>query len=344
MKVKKILGIGAVFIIPFFLFLVIISAAAGGEAEEKAYNDQMGNLNVSEDVLAYTSVIIQYAKKYDIEEYVPLIQAVMMQESGGRGNDPMQSSEGPYNKKFPHKPNAITDPLYSIECGVQELKSCLEQANVKSVYDIENIYLALQGYNFGNGYIDWAIKNYGSYSQANAQIFSDKMREKLGWKRYGDVNYVSHVMRYYVIDNLIDNDNNDSGEIAIGKGSPKGQTIAKMALTKLGCPYLWGASGPNKFDCSGLVYWAHYQCGVKFERTDSKTLARMGKSVKKKDLSAGDIIIFSNNDKPSGIHHVGIYLGDGKMVHAPQTGKPVQIKTIKSGYYAKQYYCARRLY
>ncbi len=344
MKVKKILGIGAAIIVTFFLFLIIVVAAAGGNAEENANKNQIGNSNISENVLAYTSIITEYAQKYGVEEYVPLIQAVMMQESGGRGNDPMQSSEGPFNKRFPHKPNAITEPIYSIECGVQEIKSCLVQAKVMGIYDIENIYLALQGYNFGNGYIGWAVKNYGGYSQANAEIFSNKMKEKLGWKRYGDVNYVSHVMQYYVVDDLVDDETNNSGEIAIGKGSPKGQTIAKMALTKLGCPYLWGASGPNKFDCSGLVYWAHYQCGVKFERTNTKHLASMGKAVKKKDLSVGDIILFSNNDKPSGIHHVGIYLGEGKMVHAPQTGKPVQIKTIKSGYYAKQYYCARRLY
>ncbi len=342
MKPKKILAVLSATLLPFFLFfIIIISSVAGGEGENRSHNE-MENSNVSKEVLAYTSVISQYAQKYNVAEYVPLIQAVMMQESGGRGNDPMQSSEGSFNKKFDHKPNAITDPIYSIECGIQELKSCLEQAKVKGTYDIENIYLALQGYNFGNGYIKWAVENYGGYSQANAQMFSEKMRAKLGWSRYGDVNYVPHVMRYYTVDSLDDEAN--QGEIVKGKGSPKGEMIAKMALTKLGCPYLWGASGPNKFDCSGLVYWAHYQCGVKFERTDTKHLARMGKAVQKDNLSIGDIILFSNNNKLSGVHHVGIYIGGGKMVHAPETGKPVQTKTIKSGYYADQYYCARRLY
>lgn len=76
-------------------------------------------------------------------EYVTLIQAVMMQESGGHGLDPMQSSEGPYNKKYPHVPNGITDPEDSIEAGIQELKSCLDQAGVTSPMDLDKISLAL---------------------------------------------------------------------------------------------------------------------------------------------------------------------------------------------------------
>ena len=60
-----------------------------------------------------------------MEEYVELIKAVMMQESGGKGTDPMQSSESEYNKKYDRKPGAIKDPHYSIECGIQALKSCL---------------------------------------------------------------------------------------------------------------------------------------------------------------------------------------------------------------------------
>ena len=64
-----------------------------------------------------------------------LIKAIMMQESGGRGLDPMQCSEGSFNTKYPRQPNGITDPEYSISCGVQEIKSCLERAGVKNPLD-----------------------------------------------------------------------------------------------------------------------------------------------------------------------------------------------------------------
>ena len=78
-------------------------------------------MNFSQDVIEYRMIIEQYAKKYNIEEYVPLIQAVMMQESGGRGNDPMQASECSYNKKYPKKHNGILNAEYSINVGVHYL-------------------------------------------------------------------------------------------------------------------------------------------------------------------------------------------------------------------------------
>ena len=92
--------------------------------------------SLSEEVLAYTSVIQQYASQYGIPEYVSAIQAIMMQESGGRGTDPMQCSESPYNTRFPHTPGSITDPDYSIEVGVQTFADCIRQAGCSSPQDL----------------------------------------------------------------------------------------------------------------------------------------------------------------------------------------------------------------
>ena len=113
--------------------------------------------SVSAEVEAYEPLIRQYANQYGIGEYVELIKAIMMQESGGRGLDPMQCSEGSFNTKYPRQPNGITDPEYSISCGVQEIKSCLERAWVKNPLDMENIKLELQSYNYGNGYLEYRI-------------------------------------------------------------------------------------------------------------------------------------------------------------------------------------------
>ena len=71
----------------------------------------------------------------------------MMQESGGQGTDPMQAAEGAYNTRYPHVPNGIADPAYSIACGVQELKNALTLAGVTGSTDMVNIRIALQGYN-----------------------------------------------------------------------------------------------------------------------------------------------------------------------------------------------------
>lgn len=155
-----------------------------------------GSFSPSGTVTAYDALIAQDCAKYGITEYAALVEAVMQQESGGSGNDPMQCSESSLNTKYPREPNGITDPEYSIQVGIEYLASCLRAAKCTSSSDIPGISLALQGYNFGNGYIAWALAK-GGYTQANAVEFSQMEAAKLGWSSYGDVNYVSHVLRYY---------------------------------------------------------------------------------------------------------------------------------------------------
>ncbi len=152
--------------------------------------------SLSENVTAYESIVSKYCMQYGIPEYTSLVLAVMQNESGGTGNDPMQCSESPYNTKYPQKHNSITDPEYSIDIGLKYFASCLKAAKCKSLEDIPSISLALQGYNFGNGYIAWALEKNG-YTQENAVEFSQMEATKLGWDSYGDINYVSHVLRYY---------------------------------------------------------------------------------------------------------------------------------------------------
>ena len=120
----------------------------------------------------------------------------MMQKSGGRGTDPMQCSESPYNTRFSHSPGSITDPDYSIEVGVQTFADCIRQAGCSSPQDLDKLKLAWQGYNYGNGYIGWALQR-GGYTEANALQFSQEQAASHGWSSYGDPQYVPHVMRYY---------------------------------------------------------------------------------------------------------------------------------------------------
>ena len=206
---------------------------------------------VSAEVEAYEPVIRIYAKQYGIEEYVELIKAVMMQESGGQGSDPMQSSESGYNTRYSREPNGITDLEYSIECGVQALKDCLQSAGVENPVDMEHIKLALQGYNFGNGYISWAQSNYGGYTAANAAEFSDMMAERMGWSSYGDKQYVPHVLRYYIF-----------GRIPTGIGS---QAIVQVALTQEGnggdTYWSWYGFDSREEWCACFVSWCAEQCG-----------------------------------------------------------------------------------
>lgn len=153
---------------------------------------------VSPEVMQYADLIKKYAEIYGIPQYFDLICAVMMAESGGRSLDVMQSSECPYNTKYPRKPNAIDNPEYSIDCGVHYLADCLSGAGCTSPSDTGKISLALQGYNFGNGYIGWALKKYGGYTEANAMEFSNMMKQKLSWTNYGNPRYVPAVLQYLV--------------------------------------------------------------------------------------------------------------------------------------------------
>ena len=151
------------------------------------------------------------------------------------------------------------------------------------------------------------------------------------------LSYINHI-------NGNDSDNNIDF-IEDDKGNKKGVEIANKALTRLGCPYKWVAVGPDEFDCSGLVIWTHKQCGINLTgRPTTKTMLNMGTFVDSKNLSIGEIILFSDNGKETGIHHVGIYIGENKMIHAPHTGDVVKIISLDSKYYEREIYCYRRLY
>jgi cell wall-associated NlpC family hydrolase len=104
--------------------------------------------------------------------------------------------------------------------------------------------------------------------------------------------------------------------------SATGGSAMSRALTKVGAPYRWGATGPNAFDCSGLVTWAYQNSGVSLPRT-SRAMSKVGTSVARADLRPGDLVFFY---RP--VSHVGIYIGDGKIVHASSRKSPVKISDM----------------
>lgn len=164
----------------------------------------------------------------------------------------MQASESGYNTRYPNTPGAITNPEYSIDVGIQTLADSLNAAQVENPIDMEHIKLALQGYNFGNGYISWAISNYGGYSYANAVEFSTAQARRLGWDSYGDTQYVNHVLRYYPYGRAFTSGGN--------------QAIVEVALTQLGNeggqPYWsWYGFDSREEWCACFVSWCADQCG-----------------------------------------------------------------------------------
>jgi len=109
-----------------------------------------------------------------------------------------------------------------------------------------------------------------------------------------------------------------------GPASGRAKTAIQFAYAQLGKPYEWGSTGPNSYDCSGLVGAAWRSAGVSLPRT-VKQMYDAGRKVSRSDLQPGDIIYWYNDNQ-----HNGMYVGDGKAIHAPRTGKNIEIVPLDS--------------
>ncbi|MEU6774470.1 NlpC/P60 family protein [Streptomyces sp. NPDC046759] len=121
-------------------------------------------------------------------------------------------------------------------------------------------------------------------------------------------------------------DRSSSQRVNLGDAPPaSGRAAAAFAAAQsvLGSPYVYGASGPSSFDCSGLTSWAYAQAGVSIPRT-SESQATIGTRISSiNDLKVGDLVFFYGD-----IHHVGLYAGNGQVLHAPHTGAVVRYEAI----------------
>lgn len=106
---------------------------------------------------------------------------------------------------------------------------------------------------------------------------------------------------------------------------PKRLTLAQRAVAlarkQLGTPYRWGGASPGGFDCSGLVSWVYGRLGIELPH-NAAALFSVGRSVKPSKLRPGDLVFFH------GLGHMGMYVGHGKMIHAPQSGRTVEIQSL----------------
>lgn len=302
-------GGGAVLVV-----LILIVGIIGGAA---FLGNSQSSEALSAEVLAHTPAIQKYASEFGIPEYVPAIQAIMMQESGGRGTDPMQASECPYNTQYPNTPGAIQDADYSIKVGIQYYADCVREAGCESPQDMDKLKLSWQGYNYGNGYISWALEKFGGYSEANALQFSQEQAAAHGWSGYGDPEYVPHVMRYY----------SGGGWFTGLFGNGQLVTIAKSQLGNEGGEKFWSWWGFTERQewCACFVSWCADQAGlIQKEAVPKFSVCTDGVAwfqAKGKWQSGGSVptpgtIIFFDWDHDGASDHVGIVEScDGTTVH-----------------------------
>ncbi|MDO6450156.1 lysozyme family protein [Oceanobacillus profundus] len=196
-KIQKITK--QTFSVVFFLIGVFLLVSFLTFEKQEEFRPERSSPLISEEVRSYKPLIETYAKEYGVEDYVDVLQAMMMQESGGRGNDPMQSSES-----YCGEIGCIKDPELSIKQGVYYFSKTLADAD-------DDLELAIQSYNFGRGFIDYVHAETGRYSQDIAIAFSKEMYENASDPTiytclreeakqydacYGDIYYVRSVMQY----------------------------------------------------------------------------------------------------------------------------------------------------
>jgi cell wall-associated NlpC family hydrolase len=117
------------------------------------------------------------------------------------------------------------------------------------------------------------------------------------------------------------------------------QRAADYAQNMIGKPYRYGGNSPTGFDCSGLVQYSYSRAGLPIPRT-TRSQRESSAAVGSQSLRAGDLIFFDQEGRKSS--HVGIYIGDGRFVHAPSSGKQVRVDTLDTKYWKKHYVGARR--
>ena len=122
--------------------------------------------------------------------------------------------------------------------------------------------------------------------------------------------------------------------------NPNAQKILDTAAKYLGVPYLWGGTTPSGFDCSGFAQYVFRECGYNITRTTYTQWDNDGVYVTREQLQPGDLVYFGTGGSPS---HVGIYVGNGMMIHAPSTGKTIQYTSIDSSYYASRTMGGKRI-
>ncbi|MEK4448624.1 bifunctional lytic transglycosylase/C40 family peptidase [Bacillus sp. FSL M8-0052] len=323
---------GIITILVGLILVFAIGIVASIDGSSSTSKGDLTAMNISPEVEKYRSAVEKECKANGIPNLVDLILALIMQETGGTSLDVMQASE---SKGLP--PNSITDPYESIKVGVANFASTYKAAQKAKKNVTET---ALQGYNFGSGYIGWAIKKDGGWTEENAAEFArihsnGKKRSNGTWK-YGDQLYVEHVMRYLKSnDGLVDDDS--------VKTIKNGNKVIEKAI-KAGSAYIGKSryvmgGGRNKldiingiFDCSSFVHYAFDQAGVSLGNvatTTTDTLVVQGKRVKYSEAKRGDLVFFDTY-KVNG--HVGIYLGNGQFLNC-QNSYGVSVASMNNSYW-----------
>jgi cell wall-associated NlpC family hydrolase len=181
-----------------------------------------------------------------------------------------------------------------------------------------------------------SIYNIMGISEADKEPIEVVVKEEIYEEPYieepQEIEYISYKNEDLKLEETLNNENKIINDI---------EWNAKRFL---GTPYVWGATGPSKFDCSGFTQWVYRDVGITIPRV-SKDQARVGEYISYNNLRRGDMVFFDTKKHRSGkVTHVGIYLGDGNFIHASSAGKQVVIYNFnRKNFYKKRFLWGRRV-
>lgn len=335
-SVFTILPILLAFIIFIGLIRGIASITLATSSSETDYGVFMGELILPKEIVEkYKPMIEAECVKQGLDlNYVNVLLAQGMQESGYRVIDIFQASESKYNGV----PGLIKTEEESIE---QVVKMWIAIKNrIKEMGLVETIPLILQSYNFGMGYLKY-VKEHGGEHNINIatefseiQLNSDYFRQLFpNATAYGDIYYVPHVLRYIARESFLSETANEN----INR-------MLEIAYRYNGVPYELGGDNFIKIDCSGLVMVTLKQMGFDLPHSSESQCHILSKTYDVNfdfsSMKVGDLVFYKDTYE-SGISHVGFYIGDNKMFDA--SGKFVSVRPL-TDYWVKHFYCSITLF
>lgn len=293
--------------------------SAGNDVQASSYEDytkQSGADNItvnvnSSDGVFKNSELLGIIKRVSKETSVPtnVLLAVAQQETNGKWYDSVPDGTGKsYGYMMLYDNGVIAD---------LKAKGQSELAEKAKIDPYTNVLVGAQ-------YLMQNYQKYGDWQKAAAKYNgAGAAAEKYGatvWSRANSQTYI------------------DAAN-SLNYGSSGGSKVVDTAKQFLGTPYVWGGTSPKGFDCSGLMQYAMAKNGVNIPRT-SQAQFKSGQAVEKSQLEPGDLVFFkSSSGTATAPGHVGMYIGNGQYIHAPQTGDVVKISNISS---RKDYVGARR--
>ncbi len=226
----------------------------------------------------------------------------------------------------------------------------VEEGDVVTIVDHEGDYTKiLYGDDYKEGYvINTGLTNDGEWvdkDEVHSEIIrvAEEKEEAARQEEIARQNAARASASYSTTDSSSSGSSSSTSVWSTGRSSSSsggGQAIVDTAMQYLGVPYVWGGTSPSGFDCSGLVQYVCRQNGISVPRVAASQRGA-GTYVSRENLQPGDLVFFSNG---GGISHVGIYVGNGNMIHAPQTGDVVKISSIETSYRISHYAGAVRVW